>query len=103
MANASSTTTDHASLDLAGSWQLRLDPDDEGEDGRWYAATLADQDVAGALQLPGSLQEQGFGDDIEVHTPWTGLIIDQSYFTDEKYAPYREPGNIKIPFWLQPE
>ncbi len=35
-------------------------------------------------------------------TPWTGDIVDQSYFTDKKYEKYRQPGNIKIPFWLKP-
>ncbi len=26
----------------------------------------------------------------------------RSYFTDKKYEKYRQPGNIKIPFWLKP-
>jgi hypothetical protein len=36
-------------------------------------------------------------------TRWTGGIIDKSWFTAPEYAPYREPGNVKLPFWLQPE
>jgi hypothetical protein len=35
-------------------------------------------------------------------TGWTGSIVDRSYFTEERYAKYRQPGNIKIPFWLKP-
>ncbi|HRR16040.1 MAG TPA: glycoside hydrolase family 2 TIM barrel-domain containing protein, partial [Bacteroidales bacterium] len=46
--------------------------------------------------------ENGKGYDVTVNTSWTGDIFDRSYFTDDKYARYREPGNIKIPFWLKP-
>lgn len=87
-------------LDLSGVWRIRLDRDGIGEADQWFASELAG-DVD--FHLPGSVQEQGFGDAVTVDTPWTGLIIDRSYFTDDRYAPYREPGNIKIPFWLQPE
>src|SRR5690606_24081455 len=38
-----------------------------------------------------------------VETKWTGDIRDGSWFTDPLYEPYRQPGNIKVPFWLQPE
>ena len=57
------------------------------------AANLMDE-----LDLPGSLQAQGFGDDIAVDTPWTGDIYDRSWFVSPQYAPYREPGQIKVPF-----
>lgn len=60
-------------------------------------------DYPDQIQLPGSLQMQGFGDSVTVDTPWTGQIVDRSWYTDERYAPYRVPGNVKIPFWLQPE
>ena len=29
--------------------------------------------------------------------------MDKSWFTAPEYAKYRQPGNIKVPFWLQPE
>ncbi len=29
--------------------------------------------------------------------------MDKSWFTAPEYAEYRKPGNIKVPFWLQPE
>lgn len=85
-------------MDLSGTWSFQLDPLDEGLAGQWYAGPLAQQ-----IHLPGSLQAQGFGQDVTLDAPWTGDIIDRSYFTDPRYAPYREPGNIKVPFWLQPE
>lgn len=55
-----------------------------------------------SIQMPGSMASNGLGDDVTVNTPWTGSIIDSSYFNKEMYAPYREAGNIKVPFWLQP-
>ncbi len=85
-------------IDLSGFWRFRIDSLDTGEPGRWFAGVLP-----GGLRLPGSMQERGFGDPVSLNTRWTGSIVDRSWFTDKKYAPYREPGNIKVPFWLQPE
>jgi hypothetical protein len=87
-----------ATLSLAGTWRFRLDPKDDGVSGKWFSGTLQ-----GRIQLPGSLQAQGFGDEVSVSTPWTGSITDRSWFTAPEYAKYRKEGNIKIPFWLQPE
>ena len=88
-------------LDLSGTWALALDPTDCGEEERWYAGDLPAPPAA--LTLPGSLQAQGFGDAVDLETPWTGTIVDRSFFTEPHYAPYRQPGQIKLPFWLQPE
>jgi len=82
---------------LAGSWRFALDREDRGIGEHWFASELP-----GHITLPGSLQAQGFGDEITVDTPWTGRIVDRSWFTDPRYAPYRQPGNVKVPFWLQP-
>ena len=71
--------------------------------GKWNFALGDTPDYCASIQLPGSLQAQGFGNAVTVETPWTGQIVDRSWFTDERYAPYRRPGNVKIPFWLQPE
>lgn len=84
-------------INLAGSWQYELDPDDKGIQEEWY-----NRNFEGSLTLPGSLTTNNIGDDISVNTPWTGLIVDSSYFKSPEYAKYREPGNIKVPCWLQP-
>lgn len=89
-----------AHLDLAGTWRCRLDPESVGELEQWFRRPLPDSNPD--VTLPGSLQHQGIGADIALDTPWTGGIVDRSFFTDERYAPYREPGNISVPFWLQP-
>jgi len=82
---------------LAGEWQFRIDSLDQGIDNKWYKDTF-DENV----RLPGSMAENGKGDEITVNTDWVGDIVDRSYFTDKKYEKYRQPGNIKIPFWLKP-
>lgn len=87
-----------SSLSLAGSWRLQLDRGDSGIDERWFTRRLS-----GSIDLPGSLQENHIGDPISVETPWVGSIFDPSWFNEPEYARYREPGNIKVPFWLQPE
>ena len=84
-------------ISLAGRWQFQLDPENKGEREKWSGSKLPDR-----IKLPGSTAENGFGDDISVDTKWTGRIIDRSWFTDAKYEKYRQPGNVKIPFWLTP-
>ena len=85
-------------IDLAGTWSVALDREDRGLDEKWYEKTFDS-----SLKLPGSLQAQGFGDEVDLETPWVGAVVDRSYFEDERYAPYRKAGNMKVPFWLQPE
>jgi len=85
-------------IDLSGEWSFALDPNDVGITEQWYHQSLTDR-----IKLPGSLQEQGYGNDVDTETRWTGQIIDRSWFTAPEYEKYRQKGNIKIPFWLQPE
>jgi len=84
-------------VDLSGVWQFRLDRDAVGQFEKWYARQLD-----GKIILPGSTTQNGYGDDISMDTQWTGQIVDQSWFTDDKYAKYRRPGSVKVPFWLTP-
>ena len=85
------------SISLAGEWKFRIDSLDQGINYKWYS------DLAGeTVRLPGSMAENGKGNEVTLKTNWTGEIVDKSYFTDKKYEKYRQPGNIKIPFWLKP-
>jgi len=90
-------------LDLSGTWQFRLDPDGLGQSQRWFEARLT-----GPIRLPGSIQEQGIGDDITAETPWVGFydmkFPEYPYWYDSPlYEKYRTPGNIVFPYWLQPK
>ena len=85
-------------IDLAGRWGLRLDRDDRGIAEGWCREPMPD-----AVDLPGTLPGAGKGDPVAPETRWTGGINDRSWFTSPRYAAYRQPGNVKVPFWLQPE
>lgn len=91
------TESNITTIDLSGEWQFQVDSLDQGIQGKWFSTSLND-----VIQLPGSMTTNGKGNEVSVHTKWTGGIVDSSWYTDEKYAKYREPGNVKIPFWLQP-
>jgi len=85
-------------IDLSGEWNIYLDRDNLG-----FTKLRNNASFTETVTLPGSLVENGLGDEISMSTHWTGQIVDSSWHNAEKYAPYREEGNIKIPFWLQPE
>jgi hypothetical protein len=84
-------------LNLAGEWRFRMDPNDEGETRQWF-----NQDLAERIHLPGSMMEAGKGAAVTLYTKWTASIYDSSWFFDPRMASYREPGNLKFPFWLNP-
>jgi hypothetical protein len=93
----SSGQTESASIDLSGAWSFKIDRDDTGVGEQWFLA-----DFSETVNLPGSMTENGKGDDVSVATQWYGGIVDRSWYTDQKFAKYRQPGNIKVPFWLTP-
>lgn len=85
-------------VSLAGTWRFALDRGDVGIAESWFGRALP-----GRIHLPGALQNQGFGDDITVDTKWTGDVGSDRWRQRPEYAPYRQPGHIKLPFFLQPE
>jgi len=86
------------SISISGEWNFRIDSLDKGIQYRWFNQ-ISDETIT----LPGSMAENGKGEEVTVSTGWTGDIRNMTYFNDEKYARYRKPGNIKIPFWLKPD
>lgn len=84
-------------LDLSGEWQFRIDRNDMGEEEKWYAEELNDP-----ITLPGSMAQNRKGDEVTLHTRWTGSIYDSSFFFNPRLEKYREQENLKIPFWLTP-
>lgn len=88
---------DQERIDLSGTWKFAIDSLDQGVAGKWFNQELTD-----SVTLPGSMASNLKGDDISLQTPWTGQIVDSSFFYKDEYAKFRQPGNIKIPFWLQP-
>src|SRR5512137_2868237 len=94
----SAAAAETKAISLAGQWRFQLDRADAGLSERWFERALPDK-----IGLPGGLTEQGVGDPVTVETKWIGGIVDKSWFTAPEMARYREPGNVKVPFWLQPE
>lgn len=84
-------------LSLAGDWRFQIDSLDKGVAEKWYSKVLKDH-----IRLPGSMAENLKGNDITLKTKWTGSIYDSSWYYNPRMAKYRQPGNIKIPFWLTP-
>jgi len=84
-------------ISLAGEWNFRVDSLDLGLTQKWYTRSFDEY-----VNLPGSMAENGKGDEVSLGTEWVGNIVDSSYFHDEKYRKYRQPDNFKIPFWLKP-
>ena len=84
-------------LDLSGRWRFRMDTADVGVNERWFLRAFSD-----SVRLPGSMAENGKGLPVTTETKWAGGIVDRSWFTEARFAPYRVPGNIKLPFWLTP-
>ncbi|MFL5743654.1 MAG: sugar-binding domain-containing protein [Niastella sp.] len=85
------------SISLAGDWQFQMDRNDVGIQEQWFNKKLADN-----IKLPGSMLTNGKGDDVTLQTKWTGSIYDSSWFFNPRMEKYRQPGNLKFPFWLTP-
>ena len=85
-------------MDLSGEWSYKLDTADVGIAENWQSVKFTEK-----LKLPGSLNENNIGFDVSVNTNWTGNMWNDSlWYTDPKMKKYRQEGNVKIPFWLQP-
>ncbi|MDE3236989.1 MAG: beta-glucuronidase [Bacteroidota bacterium] len=84
-------------ISLAGKWHFEIDRNDIGIKEKWFSKILND-----SVYLPGSMLENNKGDEVTLQTKWTGSIYDSSWYFNPRYAKYRQPGNLKFPFWLTP-
>ena len=75
----------------------RLDPNNIGEGQQWFNRQLRN-----AIQLPGILQSQDFGNPISTETPWVLTLYDRFWYLRDDYKAYLEPGKVKVPFLSQP-
>ena len=96
--SATSGIFSQATLSLAGEWRFAMDSSDEGIAQKWFSKKLND-----VVQLPGSMLTNHKGNDVTLQTKWTGSIYDSSWYFIPRFAKYRQPGNLKFPFWLTPE
>lgn len=84
-------------VSLAGKWSFDLDPADAGLAGGWAGKSLEK-----SIELPGILQAQGYGNEIDRHTPWVSGLTDRFWYQRADYRAYAADGNTKVPFLCQP-
>ena len=95
---STSTSTSTYRMSLAGEWRFALDPADRGAADRWFAKALEDR-----IQLPGALQNQGYGSPVTLTTDWVSTLHDPLWYRRAEYAAGANPSDIRIPFHLQPQ
>ena len=71
------------SLDLSGKWSFSIDNEDVGLERAWYM-----NDLTNSIDLPGILQDQGYGDDISLNTEWNQGLYDRLWFLRKEYEDY---------------
>ena len=81
-----------------GDWAVSLDRADQGIAQAWFNKPLQRP-----VPVRDALPTQGLGDAVTIDTGWTASLANKAFFTAPEYAPYRAPGQVKVPFFLQPE
>ena len=94
----SKLTVGENKINLAGEWNFKIDTADVGIKQQWFKQTFTEK-----VKLPGSMNTNGKGFDVDVNTPWTGSMWNRTWYENKEYEKYREKGNTKVVFWLQPD
>ncbi len=84
-------------MDLSGTWRVRLDPADVGIAESWQSQSFSNK-----INLPGSLAENGYGEDPRFDSPWISDGRKIIQLKDSKFAPYLADDDLHMPCWLQP-
>jgi len=82
-------------IDLKGKWNFAMDEKNQGLSEKWFDHKLND-----SIFLPGSMVENLKGYNITLKTKFTASIYDSSWFFNPRMEKYRQPANLKMPFWL---
>ncbi len=81
-------------IDLSGYWNFSI--------GDVSNPSCLEKIKGERITLPGSMLTNGKGDEVSADTKWTCSLYDSSYYYNPYMAKYRQPGNIKFPFFLTP-
>jgi hypothetical protein len=84
-------------LSIQGTWKFKMDPQDLGIKENWF-----NQSFSESIVLPASMTERGLGDPVTLQTNWTASLYDSSWYFNPRMEKYRQPGNLKFPFFLTP-
>ena len=85
-------------INLSGIWDFAIGDTIVGKKGSPLRTHYDD-----FVTLPGSMLTNGKGMPVSLTTPWTGSLYDSSYYYNPRMEVFRQPGNIKFPFFLTPE
>ncbi len=86
--------------DLSGRWDFKLDSLNAGVKEEWYKHSFGE-----SINLPGALQNQGYGNDITAETPWVTGVVHRSgsWFVHPMYEFFRKKENLRYPNNFQPQ
>ena len=100
-------TNGRDTIDLAGTWNLQLDPRDEGLEGRWWKSFPGESprssEEGGPVILPGAIHAQGYGEPPGPETEWTVSDIDASFRDDPHLGDLYRDDTFRMPYLLQPD
>lgn len=96
-------------MDLSGAWELWIQPEDADRflwGSSWKENTgipvrRLDRKPDGMVELPGILQDQGYGEVISRDTEWVSGLHDPFWYQREEYLYGQEEG-VSVPFLAQP-
>ncbi len=74
-----------------------MDKNDIGEQEAWFSGQLPE-----TIIMPGSMASNDKGDTINLETKWMGGMRNPNWVEDPNYAPYFDPEDVRLPYWLQP-
>ena len=94
----SKSTNNENRVSLDGEWGFKIDTADVGVQQEWFKQVFPEK-----VKLPGSMNTNRKGFDVDVNTPWTGSMWNRAWYENKEYEKYRGKGNTKIVFWLQPD
>lgn len=94
-----SSASGQTQIDLAGTWQVRLDPRGEHSPSHDGARNRI---VSQPVRLPGALRDSGLGAPVGPNTSWIGDVR-RELLKRPEYAKHQNASDFKMPFWLQPE
>ncbi len=87
-------------VDLSGTWQFDMDSMNVGITEKWFLKEKLNY----LIQLPGCMQEQGYGEIPDIETSWWGFgTIEQVFDESPWLAKYKTKDNFKIQNWLLPK
>jgi hypothetical protein len=87
-----------STVDMSGTWGFALDRQDAGQTEAWYKK----KDFTDTIRLPGSLQEQGYGDKPSAKTVWKTGDNYKNLLDTPRFSEYIHAEDYKSPFWLTP-